>query len=52
MSSGRGSPEARKRAADRYYARHAERLRAAERARYRARLGGMTKRERRATLDN
>lgn len=43
-----GPTEARRLAARRDYAKHREARKAAERARYRKRLGGMTKREAKA----
>lgn len=45
--SGKGSPEARKRAAAKYYRKHAERLKAIERERYRKKFGGL-KRDKKA----
>lgn len=47
--NGKGSPEARKRAAQRYYQKHAEELKAAARARYRQKYGGL-KREQKNTI--
>lgn len=46
---GKASPEARKRANQRYYQKHAEKLKAAERARYRKKYGGL-KREQEDTI--
>lgn len=47
--SGKGSPEARKRAARSYYLKNAERLKAAQRARYQQKFGGL-KREQKNSL--